>query len=415
MGKQQREGWVQKRCKACSGVFATPAGSDDWPLCMECTQGFEVYTEDDLKELLEMFHMSDAERKALKEQVKGNGKTVPVQAKAPVDPVKVAQGIRTQCAYAVMPADGGPLPALDKPITYICAKNGLFEIRHSDVATIVSRPKEVLGITQELKEGVQLNLPKIPFLFLQQTIAFFRGVEKRRNTSSEAIVQIWWDREKSEHFMHIPEQTVGGASVHHNSTFDQENSGRYIHFADIHSHTSSMAAFWSGTDNADERRVCGERVFGVIGKINQPIPDWKWRLGTRGGFIDMNITDVVDMPTEAFTFRVDAKTLYGCINDPNDYKDGQVRLWCPVTPFTADVVVPEEWYAQVKGHSHSGHGWQGHWGGNRGHQATQQRFPSFVRGLLYIDGVEYEVNEHQTTPTGKKLIKKGESLPPEVK
>lgn len=345
-----------------------------------------------------------------------NEKRAAQQPAAPKpDPVKVAQGVRTQCDYAVMPADGGEMPTPRKAITYYCAKNGLFEVRHSEVATIIARPKEVLGVSQELKEGVRLNLPKIPFLFLQQTVAFFRGVEKKRNSSSEAIVQIWWDNEEKRHQIHVPEQQVGGASVHHNSTFDQDNSGRYIHFADIHSHTSTMSAFWSGTDNADERRVCGERVFGVIGKINQPIPDWKWRLGTRGGFIDMNITDVVEMPTEDFRFNISASELYRCINDPNTFKDGRVSLWCPVSPFDADVAVPDEWYSNVKGHSVGG----GHHGSvygysNRGGYIQQTRFPAMMRGMLYIDGEEFEVDGNSVRRTGNKLVKKGEALPPEL-
>lgn len=410
-------GWLEHECQACGNRFWGPEEDLHVPVCWHCINDFGIETKEDWEELHMLFGFGNRDHG-------GNGHADQKQihnakreAAPKPDPVKVAQGVRSQCDYAVMPADGGEMPTPRKAITYYCAKNGLFEVRHSEVATIITKPKEVLGVTQELKEGVKLNLPKIPFTFLQQTVAFFRGVEKRRNSSSEAIVQIWWDTQEKRHQMHVPEQQVGGASVHHNSTFDQANEGRYIHFADIHSHTSSMSAFWSGTDNADERRVCGERVFGVIGKINQPIPDWKWRLGTRGGFIDLNITDVVEMPTEDFRFNISANELYRCINDPSLFKDGRVSLWCPVSPFNADVEVPEEWYAQVKGHtvgSFHDAGRSNYYHANRGHYGMQQRLPDVVRGMIYVDGEEFEVDGAVLRKTGNKLIRKGEALPPEL-
>lgn len=397
--------WAERMCVGCGATFSTLAAESQSPVCMECTKDFGIETNEDLQELLNMFGFNRRD-----ENVPEKVTAAPVK-KVAVDPIKVAQGIRAQCDYAVMPADGGALPTPRKPITYVCAKNGLFEVRHSEIVTITSRPKEVMGVTQELKEGIEFNLPKIPFLFLQQTVRFFRGVEERRKSSSEAIVQVWWDRETKQYIMHVPEQVVGGASVNHNSTFDQDNGGKYIHVADIHSHTSSMAAFWSGVDNRDEERVTTERLFGVIGKINQPIPDWKWRLRTRGGFVDLNITDVFEMPQSDYTFRVSSKDMYQCINDPQLFKDGRVSLWCAVSPFNADVEVPEEWYAQVKGYTTNNSGSHGWRGGHAVHGAVQQRFPSVVRGLLYIDGIEYEVQDNSMKPTGNKLIKKGEQIP----
>lgn len=364
-------------------------------MCQMCLQAFGIETMEDMEEIIQMFD----------QQHNGNGHA-PAKPASKVDPAKVAEGIRSQCDYTVLPLTGNIVPRA--PITYACAKNGLFEIRHSDVATVTVRPKEVLGVTQELQEGVKLNLPKIPFLMLQQTIAFFRGVEQKFGGSNEAIVQIWWDREKQEYHMHIPEQQVSGGSVRHESEFDKDNSGKFIHYADIHSHTSRMSAFWSGVDNADEKKVCGERVFGVIGMINQPVPDWKWRLGTRGGFIDLNITDVVEVPQTDMPFRVKGEELFKLLNGAAEtFAGGRVRLWCDVPAPDWNVSVPAEWYTKVRGYGHSHQSHSSVVGSfhGRGHGAHQPRLPGVVRGMLYIDNIEYEVRDNEMKPTGRKLNK----------
>lgn len=47
---------------------------------------------------------------------------------------------------------------------------------------------------------------------------------------------------------------------------------------DIHSH-GMMDAFFSETDNADEQ---GFRIFCVVGKLDQPVPEAKLRVGVYG-------------------------------------------------------------------------------------------------------------------------------------
>ena len=39
-------------------------------------------------------------------------------------------------------------------------------------------------------------------------------------------------------------------------------------------------------------------MFGVIGKVDQAIPDWKWRMRTREGFIDLQVADVFALENE---------------------------------------------------------------------------------------------------------------------
>lgn len=368
-----------------------------YEFCQVCRKAFGLNNVEDAEELAAMIDVGIVSSHNL--GLVNLRKELPVTRqpeKPKVDPAVVAAGIRTQVDYKCV-----PVRTYTKPITYVCASNGLFEVRHSDLATIVTRPKTVLGLVEEMKEGMTLNLPKVPFDFLRQTISFFRGVEAKMKGSSEALVQIWWDRTEGRHVIHVPEQQVSGGSVRHQSTFDQDSTGRYFHVMDIHSHGSNMSAFWSGVDDADEKRVTTERLFGVIGKVKEPIPMWKWRMRTRDGFMDLTVADVFEMPTAPINFTVTPEVLFRSMSSEASFKDGKVSLWCPVDPFV-DVEVPAAWYDQVKSYSYSNNH-QSHHGGYRGFG-----FGKDIRGFIYVDGREYEVDNGTMKPTGHSLVKKGD-------
>lgn len=388
--RKHTSGWQQHVCLGCEEPFVTLTDPGGWlgQFCLECCKDFELTTEADAAEVVVMLGLHPSETPRSDNVLNLQSFRKPEDPPKPkVDPEKVAAGVRAQVDYRLAPID-----EYKKPITYVCAKNGVFEVRYSDLATVVTRPKEILGLTTEMQEGISLNLPRVPFLFLQQTISFFRGVEARQKGSSEALVQIWWDRETKQHVMHVPEQQVSGGGVRHASRFDHENEGRYFHVADIHSHGTGMGAFWSGTDNNDERSVTTERLFGVIGKVSRPIPDWKWRMRTRDGFIDLNVADVFQMPTAPVSFTVTPEELFRTIGDDKTFKDGKAQLWCPVDPFT-DVAVPDEWYTQVKSYSYNGHGCSG----------SLVRGTTLLKGLIYINGMEYAVEGDSLAATGHTL------------
>ncbi len=395
MGRRNRNGsyWNQKLCQGCGEPYAIMGAADPLTefMCSECITDFGIESAEDAKELLDMFGFNKPTQPSVVPAA------VQQPAKPKVDPKVVAAGVRTQVAYVVM-----PVSEFKKPINYVCAKNGLFEVRKSDLATVITRPKEVLGVVEELQEGISLNLPKVPFLFLQQTVSFFRGVEAKMKGSSEALIQVWWDRETKTHQMHIPEQSVSGASVRHQSVFDLDNSGKYFHVMDIHSHGSGMSAFWSGTDNNDEMRVTTDRLFGVIGKVKDPIPMWKWRMRTRDGFIDLTVADIFELPQAEFSFKVKSDDIFRMLGT-DSIKDGKVQLWCPVNPFE-NVDVPAEWYDKVKSNYTQGNGG---WQGSGGSQMT--RFPKQIKGFVYVNGLEYESDGDNTIkPTGRKLMTKAE-------
>ena len=380
-------------CKLCQATHATSLDPPMSHFCFHCRAHFAIDNNRDAEEMLGWIDAACIETGA---------QDVKCLEKPEVDPIAVAAGVRTMVDYKV-----APVTSLEKTINYVVYKNGLFEVRQSDLATVVVKPKEVLGVLEEAKEGVQLNIPKIPFEFLLQIISFFREVCVRQKGSSEALVQIWWDKEGKTHQIHVPVQEVSGGGVHHTSTFDQGAEGRWLHVADIHSHGSSMGAFWSGTDNADEARVITERLFGVIGKVAQPIPEWRWRMRTRDGFIDLSVDNIFQTPKDKLNFTVDFKTIFQSLGS-NSYKDGEVQLWCPVDPFKS-VEVPEAWYDQVQSFSERSKGKLDnaapHLTGNR---QNHQAFPKNTEGFIYISGNEYLVDQHSMRATGHRLIRREE-------
>ena len=147
-----------------------------------------------------------------------------------------------------------------------------------------------------------------------------------------------------------------------------------------------------------------ERIFGVIGKVAQSIPEWAFRMRTRDGFIPLNMVDVFEIPEKEHKFTIPAKALFEAMGEKDGIKDGRVVLSCPVDPF-ADVPIPEEWVKRVGGSK----GWMGF----RGHDGkfvsgSQQSLPP-MRGYLFIQNSEFEVLDNgELRPTGKHLIPKGE-------
>lgn len=140
--------------------------------------------------------------------------------------------------------------------------------------------------------GVKLTLPKIPVKFLHQTVSLFdKFIAKSGmgNSTLEAFVQIFWDREKEEYFIHVPEQVVSVVSVNYLNT--QEIMSKHLLVMDIHSH-NNMSAFFSGTDDRDEKST---RLFGVVGRMDDEWPSASFRMGVAGRYHYLDPTLIFDI------------------------------------------------------------------------------------------------------------------------
>jgi hypothetical protein len=86
-----------------------------------------------------------------------------------------------------------------------------------------------------------------------------------------------------------PEQTVTSVSVE-SSENPAYTGDRYIHYMDIHSH-NSMKAFFSTTDNSDEKAT---RLYTVIGRLDKYFPDIKTRISNGGKFMEIDPAEVFE-------------------------------------------------------------------------------------------------------------------------
>lgn len=182
------------------------------------------------------------------------------------------------------------LKDLRKPMTWFMTGAGLVPVKVLPLGTFIGKATgaRVPGLP-ELKEGVALNIPKLPWQSLCEVVAFFKEVNAKKK--AEAMVQFFWSPERKTYLAHAPEQDVSGGGVRHVSNHDKD--GNLLHVFDIHSH-HTMQAYWSGTDDRDEARFEG-RLYGVIGQIENPIPMMKWRTRVGGTFLDLLLEDVVDL------------------------------------------------------------------------------------------------------------------------
>lgn len=173
---------------------------------------------------------------------------------------------------------------------YVIGEDGMYLVVKNKIGKFITKAQKIPFVTSTPKEGFQMNLErKLPYNFLLQTIAFFKEVMQKRG-NAEAMIQVLQNAE-GEYFMHVADQEVSGASVRFKRDAELEKANLLV--LDIHSH-NNMGAFWSGTDNYDEKEA---RMYGVIGSLRQDWPAMKFRVGNGdGGFIELGPYDVFETP-----------------------------------------------------------------------------------------------------------------------
>ena len=118
------------------------------------------------------------------------------------------------------------------------------------------------------------------------------------NNNSEAELMVYYDTEEKKYLIDCPEQSVSGASVNALKTEKFETDPRYILALEVHSH-NTMNGYFSGIDDRDEK---ADRVYMVIGTLNNKTPSFSLRAGGDLGRIEkMNLDKVFTISTEEFT------------------------------------------------------------------------------------------------------------------
>lgn len=188
------------------------------------------------------------------------------------------------------------LESLTKPFNYVLTSDGLYDVRNVRAGWFINKvgsfKNTVPGFVKSEVKAVGIpRFGKIPYALFEEVYAFFKSICDA--SKDEAYVQTFWDPEKKCYFNHVPEQEVSGASV--KFIRDQELEERCPLVLETHSH-NQMNAFFSGTDNADEK---SDRFFGVMGKLNTLTPEFKYSYRCGKERLDIRMNDLFEGAPEA--------------------------------------------------------------------------------------------------------------------
>jgi len=211
-----------------------------------------------------------------------------------VKPRVTAQSKGNKTSYRGVFTDVEEAEASGKMISVVPAKDGrIYEIRKTNMGKFIT-PITNGYILSDVQAGFTPALPLIPMDLTLSVYGFFRAY-MQNGDEREVLVNIYWDTEEKRFIADAPEQTVTKASV--DSKTDGVYSGeRYIHYMDIHSH-NSMKAFFSETDNNDERAT---RLYSVIGRLDKFYPDIKTRISNGGKFLEIDPSEVFEKIAKPF-------------------------------------------------------------------------------------------------------------------
>ncbi len=178
--------------------------------------------------------------------------------------------------------------ASDKVICLIPSREGqVYEMRKHELGEFIA-PKYNLTDFPTIRAGFRPALPRIPSEILEQVISFFRCFMGSRD-SSEAMVQVFWDREAQHFQVFVPKQVVTGIHIDA-EPLDLLPDDRYLHYADIHSH-HTMDAHFSAVDDKDETPT---GLYIVIGRLDRFYPEICTRISCGGTFVTIDPSLVLE-------------------------------------------------------------------------------------------------------------------------
>jgi len=194
----------------------------------------------------------------------------------------------------------------DKDFCLGMFNDGVWESRRNDIGlfSYLKHPFQVPYLTKPGYHVFEFALPKIPYGIVLGIADFYKKI-MATHSGAEAMVQVWWDKTKEEYFTYVPIQKVGAASVQFDHSEELQNDIDKIWVMDSHSH-NTMSAFFSGGDNADEKST---RVFAVLGRLNLPEWESKWRAGCNGQYVNLEKDDICDMDNAEVVEISDLETL----------------------------------------------------------------------------------------------------------
>lgn len=188
-------------------------------------------------------------------------------------------------------------------LTYAICSDGLYLIKKVGFGFITLKLDKIPGVP-EGKEEVSPLVRKIPMDAYFKSLDFFRYIEKyiAKGKALEVFTLVLYNKTEDKYKLYVPLQKVSAGSVSYDVQRIKELFPGYIIVLDIHSHTSNMSAFFSGTDDADD---CRDRFSMVIGHINKIFPSHVLRFSTMKRKIDFTIDDIFSDSDEFLDFNIE--------------------------------------------------------------------------------------------------------------
>lgn len=149
------------------------------------------------------------------------------------------------------------------------------------------------------------EFPKIPGELFYGIIRFYRKIYE--TNKNEVMAQIWWDKAEEKFLVEVPEQEVSGAAISYQRTGGWYEDPNKVLILTSHSH-HTMGAFYSGTDNSDEKGKHGIYSFVFGNLVNQPDGSFTFKTVQRAccadALIPLQLEDIFDF-YEGCEFKFD--------------------------------------------------------------------------------------------------------------
>ena len=164
---------------------------------------------------------------------------------------------------------------------YVLGSGGIYVQSQSGhlTARVLVAPGAVRGLAP-VAEKVELTHSPIPASLFELGLRWFQDAP-----DTERFFAVRWDREA--YRVVVPEQTGTVASLTYRPLPDV--------VAEFHSHGKGRS-FFSNTDDGDEQ---GFRIYGVVGRLDTPLPELSLRVGVYGHFGPLRWGQVFGGPNSA--------------------------------------------------------------------------------------------------------------------
>lgn len=242
----------------------------------------------------------------------------------------------------------------EKDNNIVVAKNGMFRVVRTAVAVFTTKIAEmkegyVVPGMPEMKEGVELLIPKIPFKYWLMPLSWYKDVHTKDGT--EASVLFFWNHdnveipteytnnakvngvtEDGQLVMYCPQQkNSSGLSEFHNDGMVKWLRENCTPLLETHSH-HSMDAYFSPTDDANENFY---QFYAVYGKINTQNPMFAFRFCSGKHKVQISPWELFEKPVLRVAAQLEIEGKVYDIESPQAYNGPWPK-----------VDYPEDWMAQ---------------------------------------------------------------------